>query len=295
VSRRPPSFARLLALSAVLGLLLGGALSAALFLFPIPVPWGDRSAPAASPGDLVPSLTPSLAVLPPAAVTPPVPSVAPAVPSEDPVPAPAPEASPVPVGAPVAVALVGDSLLARREDRHVEVFAEVGLDLIADGLGSRALRYGWICPSAAGRRVVAYPDSPECRRQGLEQLDWWASTGRLPFHVVVALGTNGAAASPASTLGDLDDLRRVLGERRLYLLSLASVPLRPSHERWNALAADWCARDRDCRFLDWVSTPAGGDRVSYAGDGVHLSGTGSEHRARFLADELARVVGTSRP
>lgn len=125
-----------------------------------------------------------------------------------------------------------------------------------------------------------------CRRQGLGVLADLFARGELPDLVVVALGTNDASLSETGVRAGLGEARSLLGGRRLVLLETASEPMSYAHEEWNRTARSWCARDRDCRFVDWVGAGTG----LFADDGVHLNATGSLRRAAALAAALSGLV-----
>lgn len=119
-----------------------------------------------------------------------------------------------------------------------------------------------------------------CRRQGLEALAWYATSGELPPAVVVALGTNDASRPATRVRADLDELRRLLGGRRLFIVATATSPMTELHTGWNATARSWCATDGLCEFVEWApEDPA----ALFAPDGVHLNALGAQERARAIA------------
>lgn len=138
-------------------------------------------------------------------------------------------------------------------------------------------------PSPGG---VSHSSGSRCRRQGLGVLVDRSGRDGLPDLVVVALGTNDASLPEAGVRAGLEEVRSLLGGRRLVLLETASEPMAAAHEGWNRTARSWCARDRDCRFVDWVGAGTG----IFADDGVHLNATGSLRRAAALAAALSGLV-----
>ena len=186
------------------------------------------------------------------------------------------------------VMLIGDSLIVKHDDAYTEAFLRNNMTVRLDGVGSRSLRYGWLCPQ--GERIVNSPEptSPQCRRQGLETVSWWVYTNQLRDELIVALGTNDAYRRSEDMLWSLNELRRMLGEHPIILVGTSIIPMRQAFTDWNTRAANWCAQDNDCRFLDWAGDPAGQNPDHFSSDGVHPSTLGGLARAEFIARSLTR-------
>jgi len=201
--------------------------------------------------------------------------------------APVPSATSVaPESGPLEVALIGDSLLVRRDDEYTTAFQRYDVAVRLDGAGSRSLRYGWLCTHQGRVVTLPEPSSPRCRRQGLELVRWWVATNQLGNELVVALGTNDAYRRTEDVQWSLSELRRMLGTHPLTLVGTSVFPMRQAFHNWNETAAQWCVEDLDCRFLDWAADPAGQDPHHFSRDGVHPSGPGVAARADFVARRL---------
>jgi lysophospholipase L1-like esterase len=198
-----------------------------------------------------------------------------------------------PVDEPATVTLIGDSLTYRREALYEDAFAREGIPAHADGRGSRALRWGWQCRNAAGRlAILSAPNAPRCRMEGLELLRALATPEghdgvRLGREVVLALGTNDSGLfTPTQANASLDTARTILGDRRVFLVSI----VKPGSSRaveYDATTRDWCRQDKDCVFVEWATSPAAGRPEMYNTDGVHLTEQGARARAAFIAATVA--------
>lgn len=214
-------------------------------------------------------------------------TASPSATSESTVPDDAPDVTETtPVRMPREVALIGDSLIVERDDDYTNAFGRFDMTVRLDGTGSRSLRYGWLCRHAERLVTLPEPSSPRCRRQGLETVRWWVASNQLRDELVVALGTNDASRRPEDVLWSLGELRSMLGTHPLVLVGTSVVPMRQAFADWNAIAAQWCALDVDCRFLDWAADPAGQDPRHFARDGVHPTTLGGIARAEFIARSL---------
>lgn len=186
------------------------------------------------------------------------------------------------------VSLVGDSLVAGRGETYAKAFLVRGVPVTVDGVGSRAIRYGWQCKVQSGLRVFPQMQNKSCRREGLELLRWWAQTGKLGSEVVLALGTNDAALYPGvRSLPNLQEVRRILGERRVWIVTVRKLNGSSKPAAWNKVAAAWCAKDVACSIIPWAESPISGRSSIYSSDMVHLTQRGAELRAEFIATVVA--------
>jgi hypothetical protein len=186
------------------------------------------------------------------------------------------------------VSLVGDSLVSGRSSLYSKAFLVRGVPATVDGVGSRAIRYGWQCKVSQGLRVFPKPLNERCRREGLEQLRWWADTGKLGTEVVVALGTNDAALYPgARTLPNLREVRRIVGDRKVWIVTVRKLTNSPKPAAWNKVATEWCAKDIACGMIPWAESKISSKRALYSTDMVHLTQRGAELRAEFIATVVA--------
>lgn len=125
-------------------------------------------------------------------------------------------------------------------------------------------------------------DARGCRqwRQGVQIIRSRRRAGTLPRVVIVALGTNGAI-----TRGGIRDALRAVGRRRL--LVLVTPRELGGGSGGDARAVRWAGRRYGDRVLvvDWVrrSRARGG---WFAGDGIHLSGSGARGMVRALRPAL---------
>lgn len=184
-----------------------------------------------------------------------------------------------------SVVVVGDSLVSASPKLYAEKLRAVGMTVQVDAVGSRALRFGWQCRDATGRLVILkQPSSRACRREGLEVLSNLRQTNALPDAVVIALGTNDAGLfKPAEIISSLNNARKLIGERPLFIVSVKKLTSSKKPGIWNSTASGWCASDINCNFLDWASSPDAAVRAMYGSDRVHLTSAGLTARASFIA------------
>lgn len=194
---------------------------------------------------------------------------------------------------PADVTLIGDSLVYQREALYEHAFAVLGIPAHADGRGSRALRWGWQCKNTSGRLVIlAAPDSPGCRMEGLELLRALAAPGGydgfgLGRDVVLALGTNDSGLfTPAQAELSLDAARTLLVDHRIFLVSIVK-PGSSRAQGYTTVARDWCHRDEDCVFVEWAASGDAARPELYNADGIHLTEQGARVRAAFIAAAVA--------
>jgi hypothetical protein len=186
------------------------------------------------------------------------------------------------------ISLVGDSLVANRTEIYKEAFSLRGVPANVDGVGSRAIRWGWQCKVDAGLRVFPRPVHAKCKREGLELLRHWERSGSLGTDVVVALGTNDAGLYPGpKSLPNLDQLRKVVGDRHLWLVTVRKLNGSKSAPAWNKTATAWCERDQACSVIEWGESQISAKRSLYIADGVHLTPRGAQVRAEFIATVVA--------
>ena len=187
------------------------------------------------------------------------------------------------------VSIVGDSLVASREKLYEDALVGQGFDAEANGVGSRALRYGWQCRINGSLRVVAKPVDSKCRREGLEQIRYWAQRGELGEVVVIALGTNDAGLFTAKqTAGNLSTVRSIVRNREIKIVSVAALGSRNKRMKaWNEAAATWCAADTNCVMVPWAESAYAKAKTTYSSDGIHLTVEGTKHRAAVIAATVA--------
>jgi lysophospholipase L1-like esterase len=201
------------------------------------------------------------------------------------------QSSPAPAQ-PSSVGIIGDSLVSASPSTYLQPFLNAGIPAMVDGVGSRALRYGWQCRNASGRLVVlAQPTSKKCRREGLEVVRHLATSGTLPDVLVIALGTNDAGLfKPHQVAANLAELRSLIGERQVFLVSVKKLTSSKKPGVYNAAAAAWCASDSSCAVIDWASSPAASNRKLYSADRVHLTSKGVAERAQFIFDAVTNQM-----
>lgn len=189
------------------------------------------------------------------------------------------------------VSLVGDSLVAGREELYNDALERAGFEGVANGVGSRAMRWGWQCRLNGALKIVPKPvTGASCKREGLEQLQYWARRGELGEVVVIALGTNDAGLFNADRMKtNLDEARRIVRNRELYIVTAQALGSRSERmQRWNTAAAQWCARDIACRMVPWAESQAAKAKSTYSGDGIHLTVEGTKKRAMVIAASISR-------
>jgi lysophospholipase L1-like esterase len=125
-------------------------------------------------------------------------------------------------------------------------------------------------------------DARGCRQwgQGVQVIRARRRAGTLPRVVIVALGTNGAV-----TRGGIRDALRAVGRRRL--LVLVTPRELGGGSGGDAGAVRWAGRRFGDRVLviDWVRRSRGRGGW-FAGDGIHLSGSGARGMVRVLRPAL---------
>lgn len=189
------------------------------------------------------------------------------------------------------VSLVGDSLVAGREALYNNALERAGFEGVANGVGSRAMRFGWQCKLNGSLKIVAKPVAgASCKREGLEQLRYWVARGELGEVVVIALGTNDAGLFNADRMKmNLDEARRIVRNRELYIVTAQALGSRSERmQRWNLAATQWCARDIACSMVPWADNPAAKAKSTYSGDGIHLTVEGTKKRAMVIAASISR-------
>lgn len=119
-----------------------------------------------------------------------------------------------------------------------------------------------------------------------------ALAGRLERVVMVALGTNDAAAgySTTSFAGNVDKVMAAVGASRIVLwvnLQMKSTTTRPYLDaatvNFNAILTTKSAQYPNLRIADWEATP---NRIYLSSDGIHYSSTGYRNRATFTRERL---------
>lgn len=119
-----------------------------------------------------------------------------------------------------------------------------------------------------------------------------ALAGRLEQVVMVALGTNDAAAgySAASFAGNVDKVMTAVGPGRIVLwvnLQLKSTTTRPYLDaatiNFNAVLTTKASEYSNLRIADWEATP---NRIYLSSDGIHYSTTGYKNRAVFSRERM---------
>ncbi len=183
-----------------------------------------------------------------------------------------------------SVSLVGDSLVANREAVYSAALSARGVQSLIDGRGSRALRYGWQCRMSNGLFVLPKPAHAKCKREGLETLKFWSQSNMLGTDVVIALGTNDAALFPGDkTVANLREARRLVGSRKIWIVTVRKLNGSPRPKEWNITATKWCTKDGNCQMINWASSSAAGKSSNYIADGVHLTPRGAQLRAEIIA------------
>jgi lysophospholipase L1-like esterase len=191
-----------------------------------------------------------------------------------------------------SVGIIGDSLVSASPQTYAKLFSDAGIPITVDGVGSRALRYGWQCRDASGRLVVLpKPSAKKCRREGLEVVKNLAEQGTLPDVLIIALGTNDAGLfKPHQVAANLAELRSLIGDRKVFLVSVKKLTSSKKPGVYNAAASSWCATDIACAMIDWAATPAASNRRMYSADRVHLTAKGVTARAQFIFDSVASTL-----
>jgi lysophospholipase L1-like esterase len=191
-----------------------------------------------------------------------------------------------------SIGIVGDSLVSASPPSYAQPFLNAGIPVSVDGVGSRALRYGWQCRDSSGRLVVLpKASSKRCRREGLEVVRNLASSGALPDVLIIALGTNDAGLfKPHQVEANLAELRSLIGDRQLFLVNVKKLTSSKKPGVYNTTAAAWCATDIDCTVIDWASSPAASNRRMYSSDRVHLTAKGVTSRAQFIFDAVTNQM-----
>jgi hypothetical protein len=192
-----------------------------------------------------------------------------------------------------SVGIIGDSLVSASPQTYAKPFNDAGIPVTVDGVGSRALRYGWQCRDASGRLVVVpKPSAKKCRREGLEVVKNLAEQGALPDVLIIALGTNDAGLfTPEQATQNLNELRSLVGDRKVFLVNVKKLTSSKRPGRYNAAASSWCATDIACSMIDWAATPAASNRRMYSADRVHLTAKGVTARSQFIFDTVANTTG----
>ncbi|MDP2710994.1 MAG: hypothetical protein Q8O56_07225 [Solirubrobacteraceae bacterium] len=131
-----------------------------------------------------------------------------------------------------------------------------------------------------GRRGLE-TDAKGCRQfaEGVAIVAARKRAGTLPHLVVVALGANGSVSAPAARR-----LLRIVGRNRVLAL------VTPSNSATSRATMRAIARRHPDRVLliDWQRHSAG--RGVFAGDGLHVTGSGAAVYADFIARRAAPVV-----
>jgi lysophospholipase L1-like esterase len=187
------------------------------------------------------------------------------------------------------VTIIGDSLVENRGKWYIEAFSIRDVWSSADGFSGRTIRTGWLCRTAQGvRKVFPRPIHSRCGIEGLELLQRMVRRNELGSDLVLALGTNDARTFSAQrNVENLDAVRAAIGKRRMWLVSVVLLKDRARAERWNSMAAAWCARDIACSMVPWASLRRAWDPSLYVGDGVHLAERGTKLRAEMIATAVA--------
>ena len=187
----------------------------------------------------------------------------------------------------ISISIVGDSLVANREAVYAAALSARGVQGIVDGQGSRALRFGWQCRMSNGLFVFPKPAHAKCKREGLETLRHWSQSNQLGTEIVIALGTNDAALFPgAKTVANLREARRLVGSRKIWIVTVRKLNGSTRPKEWNITASKWCASDGNCQMINWASSGAAGSSANYIADGVHLTPRGAQLRAEFIATSV---------
>jgi lysophospholipase L1-like esterase len=196
---------------------------------------------------------------------------------------------------PTTVSLVGDSLTAANVALYDAGLKGQGVRVSAiSGVVSRALRHGWQCTVGGRMRLYPRPVNSGCRREGLEELEYFRSAGRLGDAVVLALGTNDGLLYRATAVrrAHLSEVRTIIGNRPVYLVSVTAG--RADFARvlatYDTDAATWCAADVACRVIDWAASTAARQPASYVRDGVHLQPLATAARAGLIARDVVRLA-----
>ena len=194
---------------------------------------------------------------------------------------------------PCNVALVGDSLVDTVESYYFDAFDSRDCDSVISGVGSRTLTYGWVCG-------FTLRDSPGegCRPSGLTQVQQWSADGTLSDRVIIsALGTNDALVFSADQIKEhFEELQKYADASQIILVSPQVKPgsdAASKINRYNITSTAWCTLQLNCTVADWAASIDAAN-ISYYADDFHLTGSGYEARAEFIAD-IALKVSQRRP
>ena len=159
--------------------------------------------------------------------------------------------------------------------------------VVGDSLTANSLP--WLPDELRGVHWVATAIDAVHGRKTAQGLAVLAAHGNdLPPTVLIALGTNDLAATPADVNGWVQQARSLVGNRRLIWVNLhmAERPEFANYHNINAELASAAARYH-VELADWAawSTAMG---VQHLGDGIHYPAPGDQQRAHFYAGVLAR-------
>jgi lysophospholipase L1-like esterase len=75
----------------------------------------------------------------------------------------------------------------------------------------------------------------------------------------------------------------MVGNRKIWIVSVRKLNGSNKPKQWNATAAKWCAADVSCSMIPWAESAAAGRSSNYNTDGVHLTERGAKLRAEMIA------------
>lgn len=118
---------------------------------------------------------------------------------------------------------------------------------------------------------------------GVSVLDARRTAGLLEPLVVVALGTNDAAAGYTTSwfAGNVDRIMATVGPSRVVVWMNLQMTDMATADRFNGMLYLKSLQYRNLLIADWASTP---NRQYLAGDGLHYNTTGYKNRAAYTVD-----------
>jgi hypothetical protein len=169
-------------------------------------------------------------------------------------------------------------------DRDKVVVRERAVFAIADSLGQGTRPY---LPRALPDWKVS--QSVSISRFVDEGVSIVRNRGGLPGVIVFALGTNNDAHQVSTFRNSVDAVVGIAGKTRCVVVpNIVRPPVGgASYSGFNRALADLAKRHENLRVVDWAGLVSR-NRGWLAGDGVHVTATGYQARARAIAKQVER-------